>query len=294
MSIQIKLTIVLLLFQIELSSQAFILKGTVKGQGVPLPHSTIEIISKGKGAIADTQGEFTIELEKKDTLLIQSLGYKSKFVYNVSTENIQINLEADTFLLNTVTVSPHDLKNYSGGFIENKPKGGYRSQAGSFIAYHILNKPHLGDRQTLRNVSIYIANEAVVATPIRVRCMTVQNENGMPGKDLYKDPIVLIPYKGGKWYNIDLSKMKVAIPEEGVFICFEYFEDKPEYYHESSIKSISGVKRNYQSYGNTLGAYWSAEPSLTWHKNIGNKWFQRLQKIEGKIMNLAIKYTINY
>lgn len=284
----------MLLLQANLFSQKFTLSGVVKDSNSALAFSSIEVLSKKKGIIADELGKFTIEMDKTDTLLVKSLGFKSKYISNFISDNVTIVLEPDTFLLSTVTVLPKNQEILEKGFTSNKAKGGYRSRPGTIIAYLIQKDNSLNNKQFLKDVSVFIANDEVVNTPIRIRCMSVSTTIVQPEKDIYKESIILKPDKGGKWYKIDLINFNIEIPENGIFICFEYFEDKPSYYVESIIKNSNGSKTKYQSYGNTLGGYWSTEPNITWHKTIGDKWFQRLEKINNEMMNLAVKYSIVY
>lgn len=282
------------LFQVNLFAQKITLNGVVKDTNNALAYSSIEVLSKKKGMITDDSGKFTIEVDKTDTLLIKSLGYKNKYISNFTSNDISVLLEPDTFTLATITVQPKNQKLLEKGFTEKKPKSGYRSRPGSIIAHLIQYDDKLDNEQFLNDASIFIDNEDVVNTPIRIRCMSVSKEKLEPDKDIYKESIVLYPKKGGSWYKIDLSYLNVKIPEEGLFICFEYFQDNPKYYVESTMKNSDGTKKTYQSYGNTLGAYWSNESNMTWHKTIGDMWFQRLEKINNKTMNLAIKYSVRY
>ena len=282
----------ILLLPGNLFSQKITLNGVVKDTNNALAYSSIEVLSKKRGVITDDSGKFTIEVDKADTLLVKSLGYKSKYISDFSSNDISVILELDTFVLTTITVQPRDQKIAEKGFTEKKPKSGYRSRPGSIIAYLIQYDDKFGDEQILNDVSIFIDNEDVITTPIRIRCMNVAKEKLEPDKDMYKESIILYPKKGGSWYKIDLNYLNIKIPQKGLFICFEYFQDSPKYYVESTMKNSDGTKRKYQSYGNTLGAYWSNEPNMTWHKTIGDMWFQRLEKINNKRMNLAIKYSV--
>jgi len=284
----------MILFQSNLRAQNFTLEGVVKDSNNYLAFSSIEVLSKKKGIIADELGRFVIEINKTDTLLVKSLGFKSKYISNFISDNIIILLEPDTFLLNTVTVIPKNQEIIKKGYTGNKAKGGYRSKPGTIIAYLIQKDNVSNSEQILKDVSIFIANDEVVNTPIRIRCMSVSTNITQPDKDMYKESIILKPNKGGKWYKIDLTNFNIKIPENGVFVCFEYFEDKPNYYTENIMVKSDGSKVKYQSYGNTLGGYWSTEPNITWHKTIGDKWFQRLEKINSEMMNVAVKYSIVY
>jgi hypothetical protein len=277
-----------------ISGQVTSISGTILDKSGPIPYSTVENISKKTGAVADEQGRFTIEAEQTDTILIKSLGFKNQVIVGLKKENIRVVLEPEVYDLSTIKIVPREPIFLTKKHLIKKLDGRYGVLPGRVTAFFIAQDEKINKPSFLTDASIFIDKEGVINTPIRVRCMSNSNAaRPYPGKDLYRDEIIIRPKKANTWQKIDLHKLNLVIPEEGLFVCFEYFEDKPQYYYQSKVIE-NGKRKTYQRYGSHLGAYWSTEPNLTWLKNLGELWFQRETKIDGKTMHLAIKYTIMY
>lgn len=264
--------------------------GMVLNNKEPLPFSTVEILSKERGVIADENGMFSIAINRNDTLLVRSLGYKDKIIYSYAEKALKVFLEPDSFFLPEIVVVPRTLITKEFGYAEKKAKVGFWSKPGTILGFHIKNE-FIGKSSILNKVEFFINDEGIVATPIRIRFFEV-NESGYPVGDLNNIQIIVTPKKGNKWYVVTLDDKKIELPENGICIGFEYLEDKSKYYFDIKMKDSKGNKTNRQSYGNLIGGYWSTRENNTWHKYLGSKWFQRNDKIEGKILNLAIKYVL--
>ncbi|MFN3939035.1 MAG: carboxypeptidase-like regulatory domain-containing protein [Chitinophagales bacterium] len=77
----------------------------------PLPYATIEIIDSYRGAVANSQGFFSLVVAVGDTLKFSSLGYKSRIFIVPDTitgiiTSIGVFLERDTVLLDVVEIYP--------------------------------------------------------------------------------------------------------------------------------------------------------------------------------------------
>jgi CarboxypepD_reg-like domain len=278
----------------SISAQATSISGVVLDKSAPIPYSTVENISKKTGVVTDEQGKFTIEAEQKDTILIKSLGFKNQLIVGFKKENLRVILEPEVYDLSTVNIAPREPIFLTKEHLIKRLDGGYGVSTGTVTAFFIAPDEKINKPSFLTGASIFIDNEGVINTPIRVRCMSNSNAaRPYPGKDLYRDEIIIRPKRANSWQKIDLRQLNLTIPEEGMFVCFEYFEDKPQYYYQDKVIE-NGKRKTYRRYGSQLGAYWSAEPNLTWIKNLGDLWFQRETKIGGKTMHLAIKYIIMY
>lgn len=267
------------------------LSGHVFGEGKPLPFSTIELLSKGKGVITDEFGQFQIDVAINDTLFVKSLGYKSIKISNFTNETLDIDLDQDTFLLSEVVVVPRTSVLRDFGYSKRKAKEGFWSKPGTIIGYHIKNE-NKDKNIILKKIEFFVNDEGVVSTPIRVRFFEV-DAIGCPTKDLDTVQLIITPKKGNKWYEVNLSVLNIELPDNGLCVGFEYIEDKPKYYFDIEITNKNGAKVKRRNYGNLIGGYWTSTENNTWHKYLGNKWFQRHEEISGEKLNLAIKYELS-
>ena len=99
------LTLIVFLFRTESIAQRIRLHGTVLNESTsePVPYATIQILNTFQGTSTNELGEFSLLVNKKDSLKISSIGYESTTV-SVSTDNITIALKANTKVLEDVTV----------------------------------------------------------------------------------------------------------------------------------------------------------------------------------------------
>jgi hypothetical protein len=281
---------ILLITSINVNAQKEIeLKGYVLSQSDTLSFSTIEILSKEEGVVTGKNGFFTIKVEPSDTLLIKSMGYKDKKIYDFKKEILNIYLEEDSFSFSEAIISPKTKKILDLGFSKKKAKAGFNSMPGTIRAYHIKNT-QLGETTFLKNFKFFIGKGGVVSTPIRIRFFRI-DENGIPSKDFFKKEIIVIPNKKNRWYTVDCSEFNLQMPATGICIGLEYIENAPKYFFEEKINT-GEIKVKRTSYGNLLGGYWSKENNLTWHRSLGKKWFQINHKINGNTLHLAIKYQL--
>ena len=77
----------------------------------PLPFTNIIIISKNQGTISNFYGFFSFAIDKSDTILFSSVGYKPiliSFVDSLYKENyyVDIKMEMDTIFLRQIDVFP--------------------------------------------------------------------------------------------------------------------------------------------------------------------------------------------
>jgi hypothetical protein len=273
----------------RLNAQETILSGVVREQSGPIANSTIENLSKKTGVVADAQGKFSIKAAPGDTLIFKSLGYQNKTIIGFKKTPLTIHLEPEIYELNSVVIAPKDPVLIKKGYLKGRINYFFLPNPGSIFGYFITTEEIEGKIPLLFQVSFFIG-EGIAKTPIRVRCLALGEDGTSPGKDLYKDEIIVRPKRNNSWQKVDLSTQKLRIPKEGMFVVFEYFEEKPEYYYEYTYFSAKKEKLTKQAYGTAIGGYSSSEPSKTWQKHLGKKW------TNWKMTNfrLAVRYTLLY
>ncbi|SDX72206.1 TonB-linked outer membrane protein, SusC/RagA family [Lutibacter oricola] len=98
------ITTMLLLSIGVIQSQSLTLKGTVSGDGNPLPGVSVIIKGSNSGTTTDFDGLFEIKANTSDVLVFSYMGFKTKEVTIGTTTNLNITLVSDVAALNEVVV----------------------------------------------------------------------------------------------------------------------------------------------------------------------------------------------
>ena len=142
----------------------------------------------------------------------------------------------------------------------------------------------------IKNTIIFTTSEIKNAT-FKLRIFEV-NKEGAPGLDLLNEDIIVIVKKGNRENKIDLTKYNLVVPQNGIFIAYEYM-----------IIESNKIKYNYdEKKSNKNKEYITFAPSIVCNpvelentfEYIGGKWIQRKKIIrEGKYKNTVIEPAIN-
>jgi hypothetical protein len=258
------------------------------GDGIPF--ATIEIMGKGIGTAANTEGKFDFETSKiniNDTLTISSLGYKQKtLTLNelLSYKDVQINLLKKVYFLPEVTISNSYTETLQLGNYKKSTKSGYRMSVGHQIAVFMENtENHQG---IIKSVNFYIVNKSRFSinkpkTPFRVRIYKVDTLTNNPGEDLLTESIIVKPKRSG-WFTVDLSEYDLPVSIEGFFVAMEWILTDEKYYYKAKIHD-----HLVKGYGQELGNYFDTNIINTWTDYLGKGWRKHTKK-NGKSINALI------
>lgn len=265
----------------------------------PIPYVALGIAGKITGTIADQQGFFELNIpwtdDGLDTLILSSMGYiKDTIVFNPDKKKIfSIGMKQKVYPVEPVTIIPKVYENMALGNTKDRESGSlYLDTHGQQTALFLKsrkNKPGI-----ITSVAYYLSKEGNTDAPFRVRIYSVDSI-GMPGRDIIEDAIVVKPETGDGWYAINIEKLRIRIPEDGLFIAIEgvFPDDYEEYYGESEFIDLR--KQNKQNknmsltYGQRLG-YNRKCRKETWHYSISKIWFQLEKQSFGVMISAVVKY----
>ena len=176
----------------------------------------------------DEDGIFSLMVAKNDSLKISCIGYKDSIVKNsANLTSTNIELTPDFILLNEVVVNC-SLKEYISDKEESFPQGGSK---GSILLVFIPNLDsskskiitklnyHLGD--------IYLENEKHNKGVVRVRLYSSSDTAIFPKSDLLHQSIIeTLALRYRQTLIVDISKLKISFPANGVFIGLEWLGEK--------------------------------------------------------------------
>ena len=232
----------------------------------PLPYVNIWVENENIGTTSEENGKFAISDEAfNKTLVLSCVGYEKRRI--VFSENNQTFYLAEAIQqldevviktpLKTVfnTISTFNLEESTTGFgIQLAPW-----IVGRFFAYKqeyektpYLNKVKFATNSNIRNAQFKMV-------------LYVPDDNGAPGEYLYHEDILFSVPKGLKETIVDLSKYKIAFPEKGLFIAFEWLTiESNKYKYDLKDLNKKGYTKAYR-YEPTLSAFITPEYGDTWY-----------------------------
>ncbi|WP_179335395.1 peptidase associated/transthyretin-like domain-containing protein [Winogradskyella costae] len=206
---------------------------TVSDQLTALPISYVNIsFGDEDGIYTDKNGQFNLSLIVSDSMQLSALGYETKIVYVDSIKEQFIGLNPVATQLEEVVLSDKKRK-----FKTEKTKSindkdflnSYRNPIGGEIACLIEND--YSDKEVqMKSVTIPSYNKTMdfagkkeqvlkrhpFATLYRIVFYT--NENGLPGKEITMEPIVILFNEKTDKLNIDLEQHQIYLPKNGFYL----------------------------------------------------------------------------
>ncbi len=98
------LLFLLCMFPLWTYAQNVTVKGTVSDEGGPLIGATVKVKGATSGAVTDMDGNFSIQVSPKQTLIFSYLGYETKEIVVGSKKVFNVNLSQDQKVLSEVVV----------------------------------------------------------------------------------------------------------------------------------------------------------------------------------------------
>lgn len=209
---------------------------------LPIEKATIKIFSNNvtKEFITDKSGKFEIPNRTVDHIEVSSLGYKKK-ICDMLLDTIY--LDIDQTQLTEVIVTPktkiknqlslfEKLNSFEMNFSWNNKAAIYIPKNGSskYIKSLLFAVSDYGGVKNLKNL------------PFKTNLYTVDSL-GLPLNPILGEDILVTKSDDKVWTKVDISKFKIVIPDEGIFIVFIILAKKeyPTDFINSKYGSISAV-----------------------------------------------------
>ncbi|MBF4518772.1 hypothetical protein IRZ71_20650 [Flavobacterium sp. ANB] len=216
-----------------------------RNNGLPIEKATIKTSSKNelRYFTTDINGKFEIPntpQNKIDFFEISSLGFK-KVLNKIITDTIY--LENYTNQLNEVIINSKSKTKYKLSIIEKlnnfETNFSWENKAAVYI-------PKSNQNNCIKNLLFAISDYGGVKNlkylPFKVNLYTVDSL-GKPLKPVFEKDIISKKNDDNSLTKVDISKFKITIPDEGIFVVFIILEKKdyPVDFINSSFGIISAV-----------------------------------------------------
>lgn len=221
----------------------------------------------------DEEGIFSLMGAKNDSLKISCIGYKDTIVKNsANLTSTNIELTPDFILLNEVVLNC-SLKENISDKEESFRQGGSK---GSILLVFIPNLDS-GRSKIITKLKydlgeIYLENEKINKGVVRVRLYSSTDTAIFPKSDLLNQSIIeTIALRNNQTLIVDISKLKISFPANGVFIGLEWLGEKnnsrqinlnPAFVAKKTkvdpFNFISFYGKPFVHLGKRLNAYWTS------------------------------------
>jgi len=294
---------ILFLFLISFSLSAQI-KGVVLDSisGKPIAYVNIWVENENVGTTSEENGSFSLDIKEEKNIVFSALGYETKTLKSSEIEKVS--------LVQKVYEMPEIVLVASKGTKEIKISNYKRNKINLY--YGAGNQPTIIARKIDFNEEIkkhpylkeikFLSTCQIEKAKIILRFYEVDNK-GKPGTDYLEKNIVLEVKKGKNNNEVNLEEYNIKIPENGIFIAFEWMiidENKYEYVYTVQEEE-NKIKHNGIQYQPLIGTI-PSETQSSWMFTYG-KWFQRkkhgnqdskfVEKYSNKYGELAIELTLS-
>ena len=211
----------------------------------PIPYVNISFLNTLWGTSTDESGHFLLEVPEHlimNKVHVSSLGYQDTILMAEKLFNSKkLKMLESTFELEEVVVV-EDLRDV-GVLNPINSKGitsGFDSSSTPWIL--ALYFPNIGAaKKYLDKVTVFFReNKSFVreTSKFRLRFFDV-NEAKMPGEDLTQKSLVLEKHQNQEYVMLDVSKMNIQIPKEGIFIGLEWLFIPSNWYRKRETDNLT-------------------------------------------------------
>jgi hypothetical protein len=230
------------------------------------------------GVVTNKEGVAILPFNKmSDSIIISSVGFQKKIVYKTSLAGknyTEVILETSTEEMPPVVVWSNG-KNEEFGLTSKKEGPSYfMNKYGNNLQNIILISGYTQPAR-VNKFAVFISQKSSIVTPFRVRAYDI-GADGLPGKDIIYQNIIITDYKKNRWYEVDLSDVSITLSSNKFFIGIEWL-------------STDNVSPN----GLCIGEDDQLKTNITYVKYGQSNWKSLGGKTGKKMLNSMMKVELN-
>ena len=283
--------IVVFMFSSSLFSQT---EGFVKDNDSKkiIPYTNIWVENENLGTTSDINGKFLLRnFSDNQNLIFSAVGYETKRIGTLHLRDT-IYLIPKTIELKEVLITPSKLKEIKIGVFDRYSINYYFGPGIKpwIIARYFPYKEEYKETRFIKKLVLLTASNTNKSM-FNIRLYSI-GKNGEPENYIYNDNIFGIARKGNSLTVIDISKLNINFPEEGLFIAVEWLTiDKNKYEFRYNDLGKDKVLKGF-SYEPTIGTISCDTDVYSWIYDKG-KWRKPIiDNITGKYHLNAIEITL--
>jgi hypothetical protein len=225
----------------------------------PIAAATISIVEKNMFYQTDNAGKFEISSNKirsADSVSFSCIGYQTKKIkVNDLPLGSIVKLVPSVNMLHEVKVNtnlPALIK------VGSKKKSGYELwQPHPGMDMPMFMEGSKGIKGIIKTVGFFLTNGhgmfkgGDATAPFRIRLFEVDS-NGMPGREITKDSIIVSAKRDWAWFDADISAWHIPSPDSGFFVSFSLLDHSHYKRITKTDTSITDFRAEHDTYGQKL------------------------------------------
>lgn len=255
-----------------------------------IPYVNIWIENENIGTTSDELGKFNLETDNSKTIVFSAIGYETKKVLSSSIKSY-VELSPLIIELDEVVINPKQPESLIiGGFKKSKIDFYFACGNVPWVsARYFEYKENYNETPYLKTIKILTKSDVNNAT-FNIRLYSV-DENGKPQSYIYNRNIIGYAKKRKKITQVDVSKLHIKFPRNGLFIAIEWLiinQNKHEYEYtmEGSDKKFKDI-----SYEPKIGVMPSETNKNSWVYSRG-KWTKVHKNTRSTLRRYQYKYNV--
>ena len=258
----------------------------------PVPYINIWVVQEGLGTSSDENGRFSLPaFGPKHALVFNALGYKPKTLL-FSEFRDTIYLVPQSIELAEVIIAPRKRTTIRSTGSYKKAGINYYLGAGNrkpcIFARYFPYEPLYMETPFLQTVKV-LTNSDIRRAVFNIRLYSVAPD-GTPQDYLYDKNILGVARKGKTFTEIDLSKLNICIPKQGLVVAVEWLLIESNKYEYRYTEKGSKKKKTGFTYCPSLGTIPNETNENSWFY-AGGKW-NRVLKNSGPVEKYWGKYNL--
>jgi hypothetical protein len=242
--------------------------------------------------ITNDKGQFNLiapdSFQGKE-LNLSCVGFQGQLIkfdsLNKSDSNIILLTEQTIELEEVYIESPRTtkFKTINVGSRKKKISGNYFLIAGSSVALYFPNDPkYVG---LIKKVGFYITDKGKPNSKFRIRIYGA-DKSFLPTTQILKHNLIVNDSSNGnKWFDIDIEKYKIKIPEYGFFVAMEWLPDSKDNVYSLKINDSNNETTSITYNGQVLGGTSEFNKDLTWYINANGSYSKNQRPADINFLN---------
>ncbi|HZH69459.1 MAG TPA: carboxypeptidase-like regulatory domain-containing protein [Flavobacteriaceae bacterium] len=222
------------------------IKGTVinSTSNKGISYANLSVKNKPIGTSADRNGNFILfGLDMKDTLIVSAVGYTTKSIVSDKVKDT-IYLTPETIELNPISlkVTKNEnkknkpiLRSHANRIKKSNTDTFFRNSDEVWIIGRLYEYQSEYAQTPYIEKLEFVTRSEVEGSIFNIRLYNVDS-NGFPSSYLWRENIVVSVKKGKRVTEIDISKLNIKFPEEGIVVAVEGLHIETNRYEQEIVQ----------------------------------------------------------
>lgn len=202
-SMRVCLTLMLMLFALQVSAQSITVKGNVKDNtGEPVIGATVKVLGSTTGVITDVDGNYAIECQGNSKLEFSYIGSKTQVVEVGNRQTVDVTLTEESTAIDEVVVTALGIKRQSRSL-------GYSTTKVGGDEFQLVRDPNLGNALSGKVAGVSVAGNATGS--MGTSRVVIRGNSSMTGNNMPLYVVDGVPFdnanqgSAGQWGGADMG-----------------------------------------------------------------------------------------